>query len=163
MATLIKRHHVIAQAVFLRRFFRNVIDFGIARCAGFRHTQVWFDGGHHPRGDIFNTHQLVQFQIRRLNFFVARRRVKAVFDVILFRRTDLLKHIGSNVMIRHHQAVRGNERARSTTVESHRGKLHFPEPRVGDFEAVFFLNFRARNIVEGPHALVRASGELQRL
>ena len=83
LAALIKRNHVVTHSVFLRGFFRDVVDFRVARGGSLRRCHIRL----HRAGDasryVFDRDQLIQLQIGGLNFFVARRSIEAVLDVVL--------------------------------------------------------------------------------
>ena len=70
---------------------------------------------------------------------------------------DLLQCVGANVMIRHDEAILGNNFARAAAVEAHRGSLHMVQPRIGQLKAMTLLQEFSRRIIEEPHPLVRVN------
>ena len=90
LAALIERNHVVAHSVLLRGFFRDVVDFSVARGGSLRRRHVGFHSAGDARRYVFDRDELIQLQIGGLNFFVASRSIEAVLDVVLLRRADLL-------------------------------------------------------------------------
>jgi hypothetical protein len=88
-------------------------------------------------------------------------REKAVFRIILFTRAQFAHKVFDDVIVRQHETV---------------GETNDPEPPLLNltaaictlcshssvmFEAIFAFDFRARHVVERPHAFVRERGELK--
>src|SRR4029453_18049940 len=84
-------------------------------------------------------------------------RVEPRLEIVLFGAADVVKGIQSDVVIGHHQTIRGYERPRPAVVEPDRSQLNLLQPGVGNLEAVSLLDLRSRHVVEKPHALIRKS------
>jgi len=106
--------------------------------------------------DVFNVHEDVELEIGRLNFLGLRLRMEAGLQVVLFLGANLLKRVGPDVMVGHHEAVRRYKRTRTAAVEADGRFANMFEPLIGGVEAVFILEKLFRRVVEQPHTFVGA-------
>ena len=72
----------------------------------------------------------------------------------MFGSAEFLDAVRADVMICEKQAVCGNEGARSTVIEAHRGKLQVAQKIVRNLEAVLLFHLFPGEAIQEPHAFV---------
>ena len=153
-AALEERDHVAAQSGATGALFLQARHRCFLRCVARRRVHLRSYRGIHRRGDVFDAHQDVQFQVGALGLLLACGRIKTFGHVIVRGGTQLVDAVGTHVMVGHHQPFRTDEGARAAVVEAHRGEANVVEPRVRRCETVVPLDKLLGKIVERPHALV---------
>ena len=113
------------------------------------------DGGVDAGRHVLDRHEDVQLEVGRGDLLLTGPGVEARLEEVALRRAQLLEDVRRHMVVRHHEAVRRDERPGAAVVESHRSELHVFEPRIGDLDAISLLDLGPRDVVKGPHALVR--------
>ena len=79
----------------------------------------------------------------------------AFLEQVVTRHGQALGAVGDAVVVGQHQTVLGHYGGRTAAGQPHCGSLHPVEPGLVDVDAVGRLHLGRREVVEGPHALVR--------
>ncbi len=108
--------------------------------------------------DVFDRPEDVQVHVRAAQLVGERRRVEALLEQVALGRRQALQEVRRDVVVRHHEAVGGHDRAGAADRDADGGLLHVLEPRGRDLEAVALGELLRRRVVEEPHALVGRSG-----
>ena len=149
-----QRHDVASQTGFIERFFLDRRDHCPALFGGFFCVRGFGDLLVDSIGHVLDRDQLIQFQIRCLEFLVKALRQKPIVDQIAFFGTKLGQRVAGNMVVGQHQTVGGHKRSGTTGVKPNRRELQMLQPFFGRFELMSVSQQFARNIVEQIHAFI---------